>query len=61
MEVNMTANKLMKRADTRDKRLKKMVWEAFTTQLNEDIEKEKKRLKNPFYRLYKMIKRLFVK
>ena len=57
----MTANKLMKRADTRDKRLKKMVWEAFTTQLNEDIEKEKKRLKNPFYRLYKMIKRLFVK
>lgn len=57
----MTPSKLLKKAETRDKRLKKIVWEAFTSQLNEDIEKEKKRLKNPLYRLYKMIKRLFVK
>lgn len=57
----MTSNKLLKKAETRDKRLKKIVWEAFTSQLNEDIEKEKKRLKNPLYRLYKKIKSLFVK
>ena len=53
----MTPYQRLKRADTRDKRLKKMVWEAFTKQLNEDVEKEKKKLKNPFYRLYKTIKR----
>lgn len=54
----MTRNKLMKKANAADKRLKKLVYEAFTNQFNEDVEKEKKLMKNPFYQLMKFIRKI---
>lgn len=53
----MTANKLMKKANTQDKRLKKIVVDA----INEIYGKHEKKMKNPFYRLYAYIRAYFFK
>lgn len=53
----MTSYQLMKRADTRDKRLKRIAIEAF----NQAFEEYNKNMKNPFYRLKLFFKRLFKK
>lgn len=53
----MTSYQKLKRADTRDKRLKKIAIDAF----NKAFEEYNNNLKNPFYRLKLFIKRLFKK